>query len=688
MIHFVLVAGRPSSVHPRVPVLAESIERTRFMDGVVRSERSPTGRWALCTIEMPDPLSDARCRTHGDTFALFNGPALGTSGRQGHLASQALDAVRRGGVDAVADTMVGTHNVVAHDPQSGLFAFTDFSGMYPLYWTAVEGGVVVGNRPSTVAAVAGRSGWDLLAFSWIIGHGNLFGDHLPHDGVRLLRPDLALRLDPADDTPRLERSPTNIWPGPGDPAGGDDLAPAEWDRVAERMVDDAAAIGDLGAPVTLMLSGGKDSRLCLALLLAAGVADSVRLLTTGGPDSPEVRAATEVARAAALPHFHLPPGKFRPQPIWQPPPRPAGAPEPWWEVQERQIRWVRPGATSLTPQPRTPWQEDMAEVWQRLRWSVYRYDAMACLWDGLAVDRLAPGTGLTVKGFGGEFYRTHQYVGGVLVDRAAMADRFVRFQQRPDPLGILTDDVAAAQEQWLRRWVDIASCGVRFDLLPDHFRIATRNTHWNGPMLQFKPASVQLNPLLSLTGARASMLLDPRERATERFHYEVMRRAAPQLVDVPFLDDQWSHALTTRCSASAAESNVATHPTPAKVSDFLRQHGLDSTRPASPRRPPPLPSGPSPLEQPTRTIHALKTWQWRFLGTQQEELVSLFRRAATDTAMADICDMDRLVAVAERAGSISEATHGKSVISAVGIALALLDEGEPTCDGPIDADGP
>jgi len=71
--------------------------------------------------------------------------------------------------------------------------------------------------------------------------------------------------------------------------------------VAEALVAAVAHLGDAGRPVELSLTGGKDSRLVAAALVAAGVPVVAR--THGFADHPDVVVAAEIARRLGIEHI-------------------------------------------------------------------------------------------------------------------------------------------------------------------------------------------------------------------------------------------------------------------------------------------------------------------------------------------------------------------------------------------------
>lgn len=699
MIHFVVAAGAPEVVARLAPRLVPALEASRFVAGPTRLERAPSGGWAAAAVEVPDPLASRRLVVEGEDLVVLNGPALVRPSRQAHVAEEALAALRDGGSRAVGDALGGTWNVVASTPRTGLRAFTDPSGVYPLYWCQVAGAVLVANRSSTLAAVGGGAAWDVGALAWLLGQNRLHGSAMPVAGALHLRSDDELRLLPGETSAELAPVPRDLWPGPDGEPGRDDLPAADWDAVTEELVESVRPLGSLGAPVDLMLTGGKDSRLCLALAKAAGILDGMRVVTTGGADSPEVQAASAVARAAGCTHHHSDPATGRVDVTYRAPsapaagslPGPAGArspnaaPAPGGAAPPRSTA-VRPrGAGAGAAFRRGPWIEDMDEVWRRLRQSVHRYDGTLCLWDGVT-GRLGGPARIQVKGFGGELYRTHQYIDGGPFPSARRSLRLLRFEQTPDPLGLLRPEVLDAQEAWLRDFADDAGRRARFDLAPDLLRATYLQGHWNGPMAQFTPGLVQVNPLLTPVGLRANARLNGPARQRERFHHEVMRRAAPELVEVPFLQNRWQRALRAQARMVASGAGPLSrerlafqrYAVSGRVRNGLRLAAL-APRPLVPRER--LRTiGRATRPTPSRL---LKTWQWRFLGSQAPAIGELFDRAARDTPLGEVCDVDRLVALGRGAGDVTDPLVGRTLLSAVSVALAMLGEAEPVVDEPV-----
>ena len=100
----------------------------------------------------------------------------------------------------------------------------------------------------------------------------------------------------------VQSSPGTVTgPGTGGSGAPGGLLAAGAREVAEALVAAAAPLRGAGRPVELSLTGGKDSRLIAAALVAAGVPVAAR--THGFADHPDVLTAAEIARRLGIEHI-------------------------------------------------------------------------------------------------------------------------------------------------------------------------------------------------------------------------------------------------------------------------------------------------------------------------------------------------------------------------------------------------
>ncbi len=470
----------------------------------------------------------------------------------------------------------------------------------PIYYHGGDTFAVFTNRSYALTGLGSPRRWDTRALAWLIGHSNLFGERMPVDGASYLPPERQARVGWTDAQIQLERSPQWIWPGPSEVPDREQLPARDWDAITESLVENFRDIGRLHADIRLMLSGGKDSRLCLALSKAAGLRDRLTCITNGAPGGPEVSCAAAVAEAAAFEH-------------------------------------------RLGPLPETPVEQ---REWKRLRQHLYRYEAIVCPRDGETEARA--GTTVSIRGMGGELYRgpgghAPQFKRTPATTLDAMAKKFVDYHQHHDPLGILHAEENAFQADWLQTWVYTTADHVRFDLLPEKFYVDYRLGLWNGPLGQGTPAEIKVDPLLSATVAVKNWSLAPVARGTDRLHYEVMRRTAPELLAVPILNDVWAKQVV-------ADSDIALPAEPFRTNVVVDARTLRSGR-------------------------------WRFLEAEGDTIIELLNDADRDTEMGTICDIQKLKNVVRDPTDLSN-IQVKEIESCIAVALALLDRAEPVLDRP------
>ena len=180
----------------------------------------------------------------------------------------------------------------------------------------MPGAVIVADRATWAAWTASRlDAHDPLHVAALLNPGFPLGSATPFTGVSALtavhHPAPAQRRpDPPPDPGRGEARGPVPGDGPGggnglsggDGPGGDDGGGLGGARaVAEALVAAVAHLADAGQPVELSLTGGKDSRLIAAALVAAGVPVVAR--THGFADHPDVVVAAEIARRLGIEHL-------------------------------------------------------------------------------------------------------------------------------------------------------------------------------------------------------------------------------------------------------------------------------------------------------------------------------------------------------------------------------------------------
>ena len=147
---------------------------------------------------------------------------------------------------------------------------------------------VVANRADVAALAAGSFlDRDPVGAGWLLVYEYLVDDHTSFRGVRSLPPGRAATIA-GDGTVSEVRIDAGTWTDPA-PAHGDIVQTLTAD-----LADHMATVATLERPAEISLSGGRDSRLVLALAMAGGVAGSLRYMTAEsfpGELDPDVEVA-------------------------------------------------------------------------------------------------------------------------------------------------------------------------------------------------------------------------------------------------------------------------------------------------------------------------------------------------------------------------------------------------------------
>ena len=667
MIHFAVAMGAPGSCAGVGRELRAAIEATSSIGGGCVEASSPTDAWAMSARTAPDPVLDRRWLTDGEGLVVCNGLVIGDP--RAVAPAAVLERYRSGGIDTATEPLSGTYNLTCISPEHGLTFSGDLAAFYPLYYTTSADHVVISNRSATVAAALGATGWSTGPLGWIIGIGHVCGEDVPAPGVRSLRAGHVGRVPWGHSHLTTAPPARRLMPPPGTGEGRPDLSPSEWDAVTDDLLGQVRALAALDTPLYLQLSGGKDSRLLLSLLVGAGITDLQSY--TAGPPGAEVRCAELVAATAGVSHR-----------MWMP------------EEARHPVRRELVGATAA--------DGPLAPLWHKVAQGLGRFDGIVATWAGVSSPQ-GPGS-LMLKGWGGEIYR-YKSRPAPLIELAlllpprpgAPLDVHVLtacLLARIDPLRILAPTERDRQEAWLRRWVQETVDTVRPDLLPDLFYIDHRLGQIAGPVTQDVPLRSVANPLVSFVATNLYSELSLHARSTDRLHYEVMRRLAPDLAALPFVGQVWRpeiRAIATQELASAPFEG--SRPTPTAPPRWKR-HRLPLGDSATVRR----------ARTTKRAAQAHLEWRARVdwlagsrwspprvhpydstfqLVTETPgEVIALLREAA-DAGLAEICRVERLCGLVARPGRLTQPEE-LQITSAIGVAMLLLGRAERVVETPLD----
>ena len=224
----------------------------------------------------------------------------------GNIPRDARDGLRiTAGWPVVVDDRLAGHYAQVELDRSGLGTVRqDPYGLHPLYIGRVRGVTLIANRPQLVAVeierLTGKSAErDHRFAAWLAFCGYPIGDRTGYEDVRCVPFGATVRIDP-DHGARFSFTDAP-W-----------LLPAmaiddSWiDRIeCELIANLRAAIKAMGHTPRLQLTGGRDSRLVLALAVRAGLLQDVEIVTNGKAGTPDAIVANDLVTSLGLRHTLL-----------------------------------------------------------------------------------------------------------------------------------------------------------------------------------------------------------------------------------------------------------------------------------------------------------------------------------------------------------------------------------------------
>jgi hypothetical protein len=420
----------------------------------------------------------------------------------GHLRAQPLV----GGAEALA----GTYVVASMAAQKPTAVATDPVGIRPLYWGRSAEVVVLSTRAAVAASVlAAATGTvprrDALGAGWLAYAGDAIGARTGYERIALVPDGAVVEIDPMGAI-HLHRPTRPVWR-----LHADELAAGACTALDDVHTEMTAAIQTaLRDPETdgcVGLTGGKDSRLVLALLLADGRASDLEYQTIGGDDLPDVVAARQIASTFNLRHVTNPGVAER---------------RAWRQRVDEAIR-----------------SEDLAHCASR----EITFRVTASVTAGTRnvgephLGRLPPEHTVLLSGLVGEALRTN-YPDTTRMRSKEQASRFPD-HLKAGSIGILDREVAA----WYRAELhELLFEGATDDDSPqdviDSFYLRQRMRRWLGGTQEIDSHD-RVFPLYSLTAIRLAFGIGAENRHAEWIHYHLMRAACEPLLHLPFTNSEW-----------------------------------------------------------------------------------------------------------------------------------------------------
>jgi hypothetical protein len=449
-----------------------------------------------------------------------------------------------------ADELAGVFMVASLARQGSSTLAADPLGLGLLYWGRSNDVVVVSTRASIAAAVLAEATGstprrDPFGAGWLAYAGYPVGDRTGYEGITVVPAGAVVDID-ARGTVELRRPARPVWR-----AGSEALAAAPRAALAQAREEIGTALRtalrDPDVDCRCGLTGGKDSRLILALLLADGSAGGVTFQTYGRDDLPDIVIARQLASTFGLRHTI----------------NPVGRQMEWW----RRLRDAVPSG-----------EGNDREI-------IFRITASAAPGTqnvGVPhVGRLPDPGFLLLSGLVGETLRTNY----ASATRMRSKREAAGFPHGFGTVGILDRDALAryCNEMHEILFDEITEGDSPQDVIDSYF-MRQRLRRWAGTTLEIDKEA-KVTPLYSVTAMRLAFGIGAESRHAEWIHYQLMRDACTPLVHMPFAKGEWAPG------ASSVPGRRALH--------------ADPIPPIPPPRREPRPRRairPSPQAGPTRTV--------------------------------------------------------------------------------------
>lgn len=280
-----------------------------------------------------------------------------------------------------------------------------------------------------------------------------------------------------------------------------------WDRVFENLISLMKVVDLSEATLDFPLSGGKDSRLLLALLVKTGQKERLKKVFTNGPKtSPEVRSAAMVCEYFDLPHVSIDNSDLT-----------AGSGIVGAPVAHRLTAHLRISEGEISP---------MDMFWRTNVLNTFVLHGQEAGLRNIAQKRL---------------FRTKE----------ELRHWFMVHLSNGDLCGILTQEAKSTNQNEIDKYIDLVETqGTEYDQVPSRHRIEHRMARWVA-RTWYGYNSIQFAPYVFMNEAVVLYTYNAgaRSRSLEEFHFEMLSRCDGKLLEIPFSGQTWDPDLLAMKSA-------------------------------------------------------------------------------------------------------------------------------------------
>lgn len=392
---------------------------------------------------------------------------------------------------SLPDDIAGEYAILRIHACGTVEAFGDPAGLHQIF-RSTGCAPIIANRAAFVASLANDRRPAEHSALWLGTIGYRVGQASSWIGVRQLGQGERLTIDHTGS--HVAAPPLALPAARGFASGGAALLEEGLEQAKAAIL---LATGD--GPVDLPITGGKDSRVVLAIALAAGLRERLTVFTRGYAGHPDVVAGERIAAEIGVPHRRE---------------APLGSDLP----------------ADLAPQA----------FLTLLRTIAFQTDGGMGGWDN--VTGRAPGVDTIISGHMGEVLKAYakRMPDGPL-DPVGM----VRLQAPFDPMELLRPEARAGLTAELADQMTVwRAAGAEEGDLPDLFYWRNRVPNWLGGIRGIK--SFERQPVLPLgvpALMRLAFTMTAAERKAELAHFRLIEAAAPELRDLPFAHQSWDPSL-------------------------------------------------------------------------------------------------------------------------------------------------
>ncbi|UTW48563.1 hypothetical protein [Bacterioplanoides sp. SCSIO 12839] len=383
---------------------------------------------------------------------------------------------------------------IAHVNRDLIQVFSDFSGYSSCYYHNSSDLFITGNSAQLVASfieanLEGKYNWRTM--SWLASTTMIWGDQTIYDGVQKLAAGDYLELTRNTNELKIRNFSTNFYT----PLyfSSDIQKNAYIEDVLGKMCNKVAWYLGRGIKIHTHLTGGKDTRMILALLMGSGAISNIdKIQTSGDEDNGDVIVARLIAKKLGLDSLH-------------------------------QVNSGNKSRSSADPR----------KMATRFVYCSNRYEGQLTPFDGgeKVIPRL-PGA-CSLMGGGGEIYRNKLNID--TNNKEENVNALLNAYCRYNKLGLLNDRAIHFQRGYIQ---DVVQVYKNNHILNQEmkFYIDQRLSNWGAA--HFRHGAGGRIPVLidfDLARYQASTV----DNKSEDIHFEIIRHACPELLDIPFLNQRW-----------------------------------------------------------------------------------------------------------------------------------------------------